>query len=90
MVDRKGNTLFKTYDHPLADASHTISLQEGESIVGFRSWAGKDGKTAFHLDFQFIIAKEVEEEFDEDEEVDEVVWWEKKDDEKNNQEEKVE
>jgi hypothetical protein len=44
MVDRKGNTLFKTYDHPWADASHTISLEEGESIVGFRSHAWDNGK----------------------------------------------
>ena len=49
MVDRQGNTLFKTYDWG-ADASHTISLEEGESIVGFRShaWLGKD---ALHYDF---------------------------------------
>ena len=62
MVDRKGNTLFKTWDHPLADASHTISLQVGESIVGFRSWADGGGNTAGHADFQFIIAKMVDEE----------------------------
>ena len=69
MVDRKGNTLFTTYDSPDADASHTISLQEGESIVGFRSCADDGGKTAAHADFQFIIAKEVEvEESDNEEE----------------------
>jgi hypothetical protein len=44
MVDRKGNTLFKTYEPPYADASHTISLEEGESIVGFRSYASGKGK----------------------------------------------
>ena len=57
MVDRKGNTLFKTCDSEFADASHTISLEQGESIVGFRSRADGGGKTAFHVDFQFIIAK---------------------------------
>ena len=46
MVDRKGNTLFKTYDSEHADASHTISLEQGESIVGFRSWADCGGKGA--------------------------------------------
>ena len=60
MVDRKGNTLFKTYDSEYADASHTISLEQGESIVGFRSCADDGGKTAAHFDFQFIIAKMVE------------------------------
>ena len=60
MVDRKGNTLFKTDDDDEdADASHTISLEEGELIVGFRSRATNDGKDAFHYDFQFIIAKMV-------------------------------
>ena len=59
MVDRKGNTLFKTYDSPSADASHTISLEQGEAIVGFRSWADCGGKLAWHADFQFIIAKMV-------------------------------
>ena len=67
MVDRKGNTLFKTYDWG-ADASHTISLEEGESIVGFRSWAGYNGKRAYHCDFQLIIAKMVETESDESDE----------------------
>jgi hypothetical protein len=57
MVDRKGNTLFKTNDSEYADASHTISLEEGESIVGFRSYA-YEGKYASHWDFQLIIAKE--------------------------------
>jgi hypothetical protein len=61
MVDRKGNTLFKTHDHPNADASHTISLEEGESIVGFRSSADGYGKVACHWDFQLIIAKGVKE-----------------------------
>jgi hypothetical protein len=42
MVDRKGNTLFKTFDCG-ADESHTISLEEGESIVGFRSRVCYDG-----------------------------------------------
>ena len=55
MVDRKGNTLFKTYDKD-ADASHTISLEEGESIVGFRSYAFGNGQYALHYDFQLIIA----------------------------------
>jgi hypothetical protein len=67
MVDRKGNTLFKTYDSTFADASHTISLEEGESIVGFRSHAF-EGKYAFHYDFQLIIAKMVETESDESDE----------------------
>jgi hypothetical protein len=62
MVDRKGNTLFKTCDDEDADASHTISLQEGESIVGFRSYAADIGREASHQDFQLIIAKEVEVE----------------------------
>ena len=66
MVDRKGNTLFKTWDDKDADASHTISLEEGESIVGFRSHAGNDGKKALHWDFQLIIAKMVEVEVDEE------------------------
>jgi hypothetical protein len=61
MVDRKGNTLFETFDHPFADRSHTISLEEGESIVGFRSYASGNGKTAFHWDFQLIMAKEIKE-----------------------------
>ena len=68
MVDRKGNTLFKTYDSEFADASHTISLEQGELIVGFKSYASGGGKTAYHWDFQFIIAKLVEEALDIDEE----------------------
>jgi hypothetical protein len=68
MVDRKGNTLFKTFDSPYADASHTISLAEGESIVGFRSCADGNGKSAWHWDFQLIIAKMVETESDESDE----------------------
>jgi hypothetical protein len=69
MVDRKGNTLFKTFDDEYANASHTISLEEGESIVGFRSHA-YDGKYASHYDFQLIIAKEggYEEEVEESDE----------------------
>jgi hypothetical protein len=39
MVDRNRKTLFKTDGSKYADASHTISLEEGESIVGFRSFA---------------------------------------------------
>ena len=68
MVDRKGNTLFKTYDHPRVDALHTISLEEGESIVGFRSCVYGGGKIARHADFQFMIAKEVFEFEESDEE----------------------
>ena len=65
MVDRNGNTIMKTNGG--GDSAHTISLQKGESIVGYRSRADDNGTTAGHYDFQLIIAREVEETDDEEE-----------------------
>ena len=65
MVDTYGNTIIRTNGG--GDAAHTIILQQGESIVGYRSRADDNGTTAGHYDFQLIIAREVEETDDEEE-----------------------
>jgi len=70
MVDRRGNSLFRTFRSKHSDCEETISLEEGELIVGYRSWEKIhpyviDRKTAWHHWFQFIIAKEVEVEVEE-------------------------
>lgn len=54
VFDRKGNRLFKTYDHEYADKDHTIELLPGERWVGVKSHAWL-GKYAGHFDIQIVI-----------------------------------
>ena len=37
VADREGTTLFKTFENPNFDSTCTVSLDEGEVIVGFKS-----------------------------------------------------
>ena len=58
MKDRRGNLLFETFDD--ADREHTVSLEDGEVIVGFMSFTDNENKVADHFDFQLIVMRDLE------------------------------
>ena len=61
VLNLDGKTLFRTHEHQLGnmgESSFTISLDEGEVIVGLHSGA-MYGKWAKHWDFRFIIMRDL-------------------------------
>ena len=50
MADRHGNNLLKTFDSPIAYETYSISLREGEKLVGMLAWTNGTNH-ALYMDF---------------------------------------